>query len=279
MIYFLVHCKQIYDKFVKDEITVYAAQASFFIVLSSVPFIILLLTVLQFVPAVQQSDFLYLLSRLLPIEVQPLVYTIVDEIYSKSSAALLSVSSITTLWSASRGMLGIEKGLNRIAGSPRRRGYVISRIINSGYTIVFMAVCILSLVLLVFGTVIQNLIFKILPFLQGLSPYLISLRSMLALVILVVFFMGLYTFLPYERQRLRCQLPGAVFSTVGWMAFSFAFSLYFSHIGGKNYSYMYGSLTAIVLLLLWLYFCMCILFFGAEINYFWKELFPGETKE
>ena len=48
---------------------------------------------------------------------------------------------------------------------------------------------------------------------------------------------------------------------------------------GKNYSYMYGSLTAIVLLLLWLYFCMCILFFGAEINYFWKELFPGETKE
>ena len=116
MIYFLVHCKQIYDKFVRDEITVYAAQASFFIVLSSVPFIILLLTVLQFVPAVQQSDLLYLLSRLLPIEVQPLVYTIIGEIYSKSSAALLSVSSIVTLWSAARGMQGIERGLNRIIG-------------------------------------------------------------------------------------------------------------------------------------------------------------------
>lgn len=264
MIYFLVHCKQIYDKFVKDEITVYAAQASFFIVLSSVPFIILLLTVLQFVPAVQQSDFLYLLSRLLPIEVQPLVYTIVDEIYSKSSAALLSVSSITTLWSASRGMLGIEKGLNRIAGSPRRRGYVISRIINSGYTIVFMAVCILSLILLVFGTVIQNLIFKILPFLQGLSPYLISLRSMLALVILVAFFMGLYTFLPYERQRLRCQLPGAVFSTLCWILFSYASSLYFKYF--SSFSTMYGSLASLAVLMLWLYFCICILFLGAEIN-------------
>lgn len=265
MIYFLVHCKQIYDKFVRDEITVYAAQASFFIVLSSVPFIILLLTVLQFVPAVQQSDFLDLLSRLLPLEVQPLVYTIVDEIYSKSSAALLSVSSIVTLWSASRGMLGIEKGLNRIAGCPRRRGYVVSRIINSGYTIVFMAICVMSLALLVFGTVLQNIAYRVLPFLRALSPFLISLRSVLSLVILVIFFMVLYTFLPYERQRLRCQLPGAVFSTVCWILFSFAFSLYFKYF--SRFSTMYGSLASVAVLMLWLYFCICILFLGAEINF------------
>lgn len=265
MIYFLVHCKQIYDKFVRDEITVYAAQASFFIVLSSVPFIILLLTVLQFVPAVQQSDFLDLLSRLLPLEVQPLVYTIIDEIYSKSSAALLSVSSIVTLWSASRGMLGIEKGLNRITGCPRRRGYVVSRIINSGYTVVFMAICVMSLVLLVFGTVIQNLVFRIVPFFRALSPYLISLRSVLSLVILVIFFMVLYTFLPYERQRLRRQLPGAVFSTVCWILFSFAFSLYFKYF--SRFSTMYGSLASVAVLMLWLYFCICILFLGAEINF------------
>ena len=155
----------------------YAAQASFFIVLSSVPFIIFLLTVLQFVPAVQQSDLLYLLSRLLPIEVQPLVYTIIGEIYFKSSAALLSVSSIVTLWSAARGMQGIERGLNRIIGCPKRRGYVISRLINSGYTIVFMAVCVMSLALLVFGTVLQNLALRFLPFSRFLSPYLISLAN------------------------------------------------------------------------------------------------------
>lgn len=265
MIYFLVHCKQIYDKFVRDEITVYAAQASFFIVLSSVPFIILLLTVLQFVPAVQQSDLLYLLSRLLPIEVQPLVYTIIGEIYSKSSAALLSVSSIVTLWSAARGMQGIERGLNRITGCPKRRGYVISRLINSGYTIVFMAVCVMSLALLVFGTVLQNLTLRLLPFLRFLSPYLISLRSILSLIILAVFFTGLYTFLPYEKMRLKSQLPGAVFSTVCWILFSFAFSLYFKYF--SRFSTMYGSLASVAVLMLWLYFCICILFMGAEINF------------
>ena len=260
MIYFLVHCKQIYDKFVRDEITVYAAQASFFIVLSSVPFIILLLTVLQFVPAVQQSDLLYLLSRLLPIEVQPLVYTIIGENYSKSSA-----SSIVTLWSAARGMQGIERGLNRIIGCPKRRGYVISRLINSGYTIVFMAVCVISLALLVFGTVLQNLALRFLPFLRFLSPYLISLRSILSLIILAVFFTGLYTFLPYEKMRLKSQLPGAVFSTVCWILFSFAFSLYFKYF--SRFSTMYGSLASVAVLMLWLYFCICILFMGAEINF------------
>ena len=265
MIYFLVHCKQIYDKFVRDEITVYAAQASFFIVLSSVPFIILLLTVLQFVPAVQQSDLLYLLSRLLPIEVQPLVYTIIGEIYFKSSAALLSVSSIVTLWSAARGMQGIERGLNRIIGCPKRSGYVISRLINSGYTIVFMAVCVMSLALLVFGTVLQNLALRFLPFLRFLSPYLISLRSILSLIILAVFFTGLYTFLPYEKMRLKSQLPGAVFSTVCWILFSFAFSLYFKYF--SRFSTMYGSLASVAVLMLWLYFCICILFMGAEINF------------
>lgn len=90
-------------------------------------------------------------------------------------------------------------------------------------------------------------------------------------MILMVFFLGIYTFVPDKKLQMRKQVPGAVFSTVGWMGFSFAFSLYFNHIGGKNYSYMYGSLAAIVLLLLWLYMCICILFLGAEINYYWEE--------
>ena len=138
---------------------------------------------------------------------------------------------------------------------------------------------VLSLGLLVFGNMIQAFMVSRFPIIADVTTHIINFRALWALMILIIFFLGIYTFVPDKRLKLRDQLPGAVFSTVGWMAFSFAFSLYFSHIGGKNYSYMYGSLTAIVLLLLWLYFCMCILFFGAEINYFWKELFPGETKE
>lgn len=264
MMYFIVQCKQIYDRFVKDEVTVYAAQASFFIVLSAFPFIMLLISIIQVVPAVSHADLLRIVTRIFPLKVLPLIETILEDLYSTSPAAILSVTTVVTLWSASRGMLGIERGLNRIAGCSRRRNYVLSRIINSGYTVVFIAVCVMSLGLLVFGSSIQNLFLNYFPFLNYLSTLLVSLRTLLALGILIIFFMGLYTFLPYERLRLRYQLPGAIFSTVSWVVFSFGFSIYFSHF--SRFSYMYGSLAAVVILMLWLYFCICILFLGAELN-------------
>ena len=95
----------------------------------------------------------------------------------------------------------------------------------------------------------------------------------------MVFFLGIYTFVPDRRLSVKSQVPGAVFSTLGWMGFSLAFSLYFTHFGGWNYSYMYGSLAAIVLFLLWLYFCMCILFWGAEVNCLWPDITGAFRRE
>ena len=264
MAYFIIQCKQIYDKFVKDEITVYAAQASFFIVLSAFPFIMLLLSIIQVVPAITHADLLRLVARIFPLKVLPLIETILEDLYNTSPAAILSLTTIVTLWSASRGMMGIERGLNRITGCTKRRNYVLSRIISSGYTIIFIIVCVMSLALLVFGSSLQNLFIRYFPFLNYLSPLLSILRMILALAILIFFFVGIYTFLPYERLHLRFQLPGAVFSTISWGLFSFGFSLYFSHF--SRFSYMYGSLAAVVMLMLWLYFCICILFLGAELN-------------
>ena len=166
-------------------------------------------------------------------------------------------------------MLGIERGLNRIIGCRKHRNYLLGRIINSGYTIVFLLMCIFSLVLMVFGSSLQRLLFRYFPMLDGLVSCLISLRTILALALLTLFFVTLYTWLPYERQDIRRQLPGALISTVGWIGCSYGFSIYFNHF--SNYSYMYGSLTAVVILMLWLYACICILFFGAEINQHWRR--------
>ena len=187
MIYFILQCKKIYDEFVKDEITVYAAQASFFIVLSFFPFIMILLTVIQLVPTISQADLLLVISRLFPEKVYPLVESIVTDLYTTAP----SVTTIVTIWSASRGMMGIERGLNRIINCSKRRNYVISRLINSGYTVVFILVCIMSLVLMVFGTSLQRLLLRYLPILEHIAPYLLSIRALIALAILIVFFMEL----------------------------------------------------------------------------------------
>ena len=248
----IVAVKQVYDKYAEDEMTVYAAQVSFFIILSVVPFIMLLLTAVQMIPSISNAQFMELIVGLVPVDYKSLAFRVVNDLSLKSPATMISVTAITARW------------------------YVVGRLICSGYTIVFILVCILSLGLLVFGNMIQAFMVNRFPIVADVVTHIINFRALWALMILIMFFLGIYTFVPDKKLKLREQIPGAVFSTVGWMAFSFAFSLYFNHIGGKNYSYMYGSLTAIVLLLLWLYMCMCILFFGAEINYYWKELFGRE---
>ena len=253
MLSFLLNCKRIYNDFIKDEVTVYAAQASFFIVLSAAPFIMILLTLIQLIPAVSPEDLMHVMTQLLPSSIHPLIESVIQDIQTVSPAALLSVTTVATIWSAARGMLGIERGLNRIIGCRKRRNYLLGRIINSGYTIVFLLMCIFALV----------------PMLDRFVSCLISLRTFLALALLTLFFVALYTWLPYERQDIRLQLPGALISTVGWIGCSYGFSIYFNYVG--NYSYMYGSLTAVVILMLWLYACICILFFGAEINQHWRR--------
>ena len=254
MLSFLLNCKRIYNDFIKDEVTVYAAQASFFIVLSAAPFIMILLTLIQLIPAVSPEDLMHVMTQLLPSSIHPLIESVIQDIQTVSPAALLSVTTVATIWSAARGMLGIERGLNRIIGCRKRRNYLLGRIINSGYTIVFLLMCIFSLVLMVFGSSLQRLLFRYFPMLDRFVSCLISLRTFLA---------------PYERQDIRLQLPGALISTVGWIGCSYGFSIYFNHF--SNYSYMYGSLTAVVILMLWLYACICILFFGAEINQHWRR--------
>ncbi len=266
MIEFIINCKKIWDKYVRDEITVYAAQASFFIVIAFFPFIMLLLTLIQFIPAINKSDLLAILVRIMPDMLDSLVIGIVDDLYIKSPGTILSITALVALWSAARGVMGIERGLNRIYGTFEKRNYIVRRLICSFYTLIFMVVCVVSLVLLVFGTSIQNLFVRIFPLLGSITRHVISFRSLLAMILFFVSFVGLYTVLPKKKQKPRNQIPGAAFSTVCWLLFSYAFSLYFTNF--SNFSYMYGSLTAIVLLMLWLYFCICILFIGAEINCF-----------
>lgn len=89
-------------------------------------------------------------------------------------------------------------------------------------------------------------------------------------VFMTMLFLFMYRLVPNGRKSLLSYLPGALFSSVGWLTFSFFYSYYVDHFSGRSYSY--GSLTIIVLLMLWLYICMYIIFIGAEINiYFYMH--------
>ena len=275
MVRLIIRIKQIYDKFAADEMTVYAAQASFFTIIAAFPFIMLLLTVVQIVPSVSQGELMEFILALVPVGYKSVAFRVICDLSLKSPATMISVTAVTALWSSSRGMMSIAKGLNRVQGKVEKRWYIVKRLICAGYTIVFILVCVLSLGLLVFGTTIQNFVLRQFPLIARVTQHIISLRTLLALAFFMFVFAGIYTYVPDRKLSLKSQLPGAMFTTAGWILFSMAFSLYFKLFGGNNFSYMYGSLTAIVLLMLWLYGCICVLFFGAELNYY-LEIYRSE---
>ena len=260
---------QFLDISAKDELPIYAAQASFFIMISSLPLIMLIVSLLQFIAPITEQDLLNVLMGITPDPLHTFIAGVCQELFHKSAGTIIPITVIFTLWTASKGILGVEQGLSRIAHSLESRGFLKRRLVCYFYTIVFIILIIFSLGLLVFGNSIQLFLERIFPWLSRITGTIISLRTLLALGILVFFFTLMYTYLPSRRADgtrppLFSQLPGAIFSTAGWMLFSYGFSIYIDNF--TSYSYIYGSLTAIVLLMLWLYFCMYIVFLGAEIN-------------
>ena len=196
----------------------------------------LLLCLINLTPFLQESDLLEGLVEIFPDNLDSLIITILHEVQTSTSTALISVSALTAIWSSSKGILSIERGLNKAYGIEVKRNYFLRRLVCSGYTLLFTIFCALSLVL------------------WGINSFIMIFFSILAF----------YMILPYNKQSLTDQIPGTIFTTIGWIIFSHAFSFYFRHF--INYHPVYGSLTTIIILMLWLYFSFCILFFGAEIN-------------
>ncbi len=254
--------KCITQRFKRDNLNEYAAYSALFIVLSFVPFLMLILTFINKLPVFPETDG-YAIS-LFSDDVTELFVQILAEVEAKTNGAILSLSTIAALWSASRALIGIINGLNRIHRVKETRGFFRLRIAAVFYMLVFIASTVIVLVLLVFGQAILDRLIVNLPALEGMDGIWFSMRWAVGFCILILLFLFFYTALPIQKSKPFSKLPGAVFSAAGWIGFSALYSYYVNNFA--DYSRLYGSLTTIVLLILWLYICMYILFLGEELN-------------
>ena len=134
------------------------------------------------------------------------------------------------------------------------------------YTLIFAAAFLTSLVLLVFGTRIQNKLTEHLPMVARVTSSIMGMRTLITTGVLAVLFLVLYKCIPNRKASFKSQCPGALISSLAWSIFSLAFSMYLDiALAASN---MYGSLTMIVFIMIWMYFCMWILLIGASI--LWK---------
>ena len=247
------------------KISLHAAGACYFIVLGIFPALLLILGLLRYT-GLGVEYLTDLLEGYLPAALMPSVEKVVVSTYRNSTGAVISVSALVALWSASRGIYGILLGLNCVYEVQEDRGWLYTRAVSVLYTFGFLIVLFLTLILGIFGDTIVRYIPVQQSFLWYLLDHLINLRFLLLLFLQTMLFTGIYMVLPNGRNGFRESLPGAVLASFGWLIFSNLFSVYVEYF--PNYANIYGSIYAVALGMLWLYCCMSILFYGGVLNHY-----------
>lgn len=245
------------------RIGVHAANTAYFLILSVFPTLVLLLGILRYT-RYDAGDLVALLEGFLPEAILPEAELLIHGMYRSTTSILVGFSALTAIWSASRGIFGLLTGLNAIYGVKESRGYFYTRAISVLYTFAFLLVLLLTLILHVFGTGLLDFLRNSGSGFLGFLLRIIDLRFFLLLFLQTSLFTAIFTFLPSQRNRIQDSLPGAFLSAIGWLVFSHLFSLYVEYFPGR--SDIYGSVYAVALSMLWLYFCILILFYGGLLN-------------
>lgn len=258
----------------KENVSAHAAGTAFFLFLSLVPMLIFICAILPYTPLTAQN-LIGVLTDLTPSLLDPIVETLVKEVYSRSKG-VLSLAIVATIWSAAKGVMALMKGLNDIAEVEEKRNYFLVRAVASFYTVLVLLVMIFSLIVVVFGNRLVVLLLYRFPDLQGIVAILLHFRFVFTGMFLTGLFATVYAYIPNEKRSFRRQLPGASFAAAIWSVFSWGFSLYLDWPGTGN---LYGSLSIIVFMMLWMYFGMYFLLLGAYLNkYFKKKAFQFNSK-
>ena len=256
---FIRKCKE-------DDISAYAAQSAFFIVLSLIPVVMLFISLVQYTP-VTESMIMDSINRIMPDYISPFLIGIIHEMYS-NSVGIVSAAAVAAMWSAAKGIQYLTNGLNKVYDIEETRNWLFLRLRAVLYTLMLLVTIVVSLTLMVFGNSLQRLIAEYLPIVAEITQGILRLRSLILLAVLMLFFAMLFQMLPNRNAVFRCQLPGSILAAVGWSLLSFGISVYVDYFHGFS---MYGSLTTMILVMLWLYFGIYILLVCAELNDMYEE--------
>lgn len=254
-------------KLTRDNISAYASSTAFFFFLSLMPTLIILCSLLPFT-SLTEKNLVAAIVDVMPDFLDALTVLMIQQMYEQS-VKILPIAIIVMLWSSSKGMLALMVGLNAVNEVEETRSYFLLRLEAAFYMVITVVALLVSLVLSVFGKTIVYTIYSLAPNMGGLLYLFMRFRFLLVWLLLIVVFVVTYTYVPNKKMKMRHQIPGAVFTALGWSAFSFAFSIYVEHFHGMS---AYGSLSTIIIMMFWLYCCIYILLIGANLNRYFRPL-------
>ena len=259
VIFLVMFIKKIGD----DDIFALGAQLAYYMVLSFIPFLMFLMTLVGF-SHLNSDAVLNLLSNVMPTEAFNLIQSTVIEIVDREQTGLLWISIALAIWVSSSGFKAVIKGLTKAYGVKETRSYIKLKLISMIYTILLALIVIATLFLFVFGDVIGDFFMKVLEHPEFIYYIWNMLRYVVVILIMILFFMFLYNATPCVRLGWLEVIPGAVITTLGWISISYIFAYYVNNF--SNYSRLYGSLGAVFMFMTWMFITSMILILGGEIN-------------
>jgi membrane protein len=199
-----------------------------------------------------------------PQESLSLIEKAVVEVTDVRQGNLLSFSLILTLWAATGGIKAVMHCLNKAYDEREKRGFIKIQLLSIFFTLGLVVVLISTITLLVFGNIIGDYLSCCYQFSEAVRWLWNIIRYIIMVVVMIIIFAVIYHYTPSRRLTFKEVIPGALFSTAGWIIISIGFSYYVDNFA--NYSRLYGGIAAIFILMAWIYLSSMILLIGGEIN-------------
>ncbi len=254
---------KIWNESIEDDVFGTAAELSYYFLLALFPLLIFVTSVIGFLP-VAHTELLVDIARLVPPDAMKLVRDTLTDVVSHRSGGLLSFGLIASLWSASSGVASLMSGLNKAYDIVEKRSFWKRCLVSLGLSIATVVLVACGSVLVMIGHRLGVWLKEGLGFSTALAFVSTILSYVMGFGLLLAGIWALYYFGPAVKRGERPVKPGALFASGGIVIGSLLFSLYLRV--APSASATYGSLGAVVTLMLWLYLMGLVLLVGGEIN-------------
>lgn len=253
--------RDLWEEFSEVSVATYASSISYFTFLSLVPILAICIALLTAI-GISEQQFVSFIATVVPDALVDFVGALASDAYERSSLAF-SISSLTLLWTASKGAKALRVGLNAAYAQKETRGALAVEVISVVAGLVLDLLLVATIYVVFSGSVLRFLA-SVVPGLGEQNAFTATLNAAAMMAVGVVALSVCYAFLPAGMRRPTTQLPGAVCATLACGALSYGFRVYVDSF--CNFTMLYGGLATVALLLFWMYLVSYILVVGGFLN-------------
>lgn len=262
-------------RIMSSEFSTYSIVVAYYLLLSLFPLLITVGNILPFL-SIDPNTVLPYIQEIMPQTIYQFLGPAIKSLLTQSSGGLLSISAVTTIWSASKSINALQKAMNKSLGV-KERSSILARILSFFVLIFFLLGIVVLSVIIGVGKEVLVYLQPVLHFSNTLIDAFQTVKWPLTAIALFLVMMVIYWLVPNVRMKLRSLLPGSLLATAGWLLLSQVFSLYAKYFATSVSGYQ--IIGSFVVLMLWLNFAAMILILGSVVNASVEEMHSGSLKE